>query len=304
MKTKIFTSVIAVSLLLAGCNKDEDILIDDPGQQQPDPDIEQELQYSVVAYLPGPGQYINEVVSGFSDITTEAEAISQAQKRLKDGLYVSLGGWGGYIVVKFNKPIQNTGDFDFSITSNSFDSSNEPGIVWVMQDANKNGEADDEWFELKGSHFGEEGYERNYWVKYSRPSEADSPTPWEDSNGEKGEVMWMGSYHNQPFYYPNWVREDSYILYGSRLPSRAYQDPVTGIWTNSPFEWGYADNMGSDFLKEGYKNLFKISNAVTAENQPADLKSIDFIKVQTAVNGNSGWLGENSTEICGFSLEN
>ena len=30
------------------------------------------------------------------------------------------------------------------------------------------------------------------------------------------------------------------------------------------------------------------------------LKYIDFIKVQTAVNTKSGWLGENSTEVFGF----
>ena len=43
----------------------------------------------------------------------------------------------------------------FAIQGNAFDSSNEPGIVWVMQDVNGNGLPDDEWYELRGSETGE-----------------------------------------------------------------------------------------------------------------------------------------------------
>ena len=38
--------------------------------------------------------------------------------------------------------------------------------------------------------------------------------------------------------------------------------------------------------------------------QPANLKYIDFIRVQTGVNAKAGWLGENSTEVFGFTDEN
>ena len=41
-----------------------------------------------------------------------------------------------------------------------------------------------------------------------------------------------------------------------------------------------------------------------ADGTPADLKYIDFIKVQTGVNVKAGWLGENSTEVFGFTDEN
>ena len=47
-------------------------------------------------------------------------------------------------------------------------------------------------------------------------------------------------------------------------------------------------------------NYFKISNAIDDKGNPVDLKYIDFIKVQTACNTKSGWLGENSTEVFGF----
>ena len=48
-------------------------------------------------------------------------------------------------------------------------------------------------------------------------------------------------------------------------------------------------------------NYFKISDAVTYDGKPANLKYIDFIKVQVGVNAQSGWLGEISTEVLGFT---
>lgn len=292
-----------MSLVFIACNKDGDIVIENPGDNNKPEDSGTILNYKVIEYLPAPGQYINDPTTGFSEIFTMEEACRQAEARFQKNLYVSLGSWGGYIVVKFDKSIVNSnGNYDFSISSNAFDTSNEPGIVWVMQDSNGNGIADDTWYELKGSYFGEEGYERNYWVKYYRP-EAKESTPWEDSNGESGVIEWMGSYHKQDYYYPAWIAEDSYTLYGSRLPVRAEKDDTTGIWTNYPYEWGYADNFGSDFIENERKNQFRISDAVTEDNNPANLTEIDFVKVQTAINGNSGWLGENSTEVSGFFVQ-
>lgn len=283
-----------LSLSLLSCNKDEDIVIDNP-EDKP----ELTLNYQVVEYLPAPGQYINEVANGSAQITSAQEACEYAETRFLKNDYVSLGGWGGFIIVKFNESIPNSGGYDFAISSNSFDSSNEPGIVWVMSDTNKNGLPDDVWYELKGSYFGEEGYERNYWVTYHRPG-AKENTPWEDSNGETGEINWLGNYHSQDYYYPQWIKEDNITFYGSRLPSRAEQDEVTGIWQNKPFEWGYADNFGEDFIEQTHQNRFKISDAITETNEEANLKSIDFVKVQTAINGTTKLLGENSTEVMGF----
>lgn len=287
-----------ISIVFIACNKDEDILVDNEENQIPS----KVLCYEVIEYTPAPGQFINDVASGLNEVMTPAQAKEWATKRLEDNSYVSLGSWGGYIIVKFNEKVVNSVGYDFSVSSNTFDTSSEPGIVWVMQDLNGNGLPDDVWYELKGSYFGQPGYERNYWVTYSRPL-AGEDTPWEDSNGETGFVEWMGRYHSQPYYYPQWIDADSYTLYGSRLPFRAIQDPVTGQWTNESFEWGYADNFGTDFFKKEYKNYFRVSDAVSEDNQPVNLPSIDFVKVQTAVNGGAGLLGENSTEVTGFYVE-
>lgn len=297
MKNKHLLLTAIVSFIFLGCNKD-DVIIGDTDNDIPD-SPSSSLNYSVIEYTPAPGQFINDATTGFADVSSQEEACKLAEERLAKNLFVSLGSWGGYIIVKFNESIINNGEYDFAIGCNTFDSSNEPGIVWVMQDSNGNGKPDDTWYELKGSHFGKDGYERNYWVTYKRP-EPGKNTPWSDSNGETGFINWLGNFHSQEYYYPNWVKEDSYTLYGSRLPLQAFQDPETGMWTNFPFDWGYVDNFGIDFIESKNWNQFRISDAVTEDNEPANIRSIDFIKVQTAINGSAGWLGENSTEVCGF----
>ena len=284
-------------VLVASCNKDDDIVIDAPDGPD-DPGVSatvSPLNFSVTEYLPAPGQYINENVSGFNDIYTMDEACRQAEKRLQSQNYVSLGAWGGTIIVKFKHAVLNNREFNFAIAGNSFDTSNEPGIVCVMNDENNNGEPDDVWYELKGSYYGKEGYQRNYWVTYFRP-EPGKNTLWKDCDGKEGYVNWLGSYHNQDYYYPNWIKPDSYTLHGTRLPLMAEKDPNTGIWSNPPFEWGYVDNQGKDVVKvkvndkEIEANAFRISDAIDENGNEIKLDKIDFIKVQTAINGDTNIL--------------
>lgn len=107
-------------------------------------------------------------------------------------------------------------------------------------------------------------------------------------------------------------RHGQLYAYGPCLKSRTYDQSGNGsYWVNGEYDWGYADNFGNDRLSEddnaaagAMKVYFKISNAVDKNGQPADLKYIDFIRVQTGVNAKAGWLGENSTEVFGFTDEN
>ena len=123
--------------------------------------------------LTAPGQFINELVSGgFTGTETSPEAaVAYAEERMKKNTWVSLGGWGGYIVVGFDHSIDNSssgykGGYNFSITGNAFKGSSEPGIVYVMQDTNGNTLPDDEWYELKGSEYGKEETVQDYAVTY------------------------------------------------------------------------------------------------------------------------------------------
>lgn len=264
----------------------------------------------VYEFIPAPGQYVNEtVVGGYTGESTHDEATAYAEKRFAANSFVSLGGWGGYIVVGFDHSIENSGGYDFSITGNQFEGSSEPGIVYVMQDTDGNSLPDDEWYELKGSEYGKDETLQYYAVTYYRPGPK-MDTRWTDNQGGSDCIDYLAAYHKQDYYYPAWVESDSYILYGVRLKDRTTQDPETGFWHNGSFGWGYADNVGGDMESQEnptatpVKNRFRISDAVNPDGSPANLTHIDFIKVQTGLNVKSGWLGENSTEVFAFTDEN
>ena len=273
----------------------------------------------VYDYTPAPGQFINELKTGGFDgtQTTREAAIAYAEARMSEvdnngnpnPIWVSLGGFGGYIVVGFDHSIDNSGDYDLGILGNSFSGSSEPGIVWVMQDENGNGEPDDTWYELAGSETGKSETIQEYAVTYYRPSGPQMPVQWTDNLGNSGEVDYLKQFHRQDYYYPLWIEEDSYTLTGTCLEPRNRDASGNGsYWVNAEYDWGYSDNyspvdrLTEDDNAEGEVNAnhFKISNAIDCECEPIHLDYIDFVKVQVGVNAKSGWLGELSTEVCGF----
>lgn len=258
----------------------------------------------VFEYTPAPGQFINELKTGGFDGTqiNPESAVEYAKNRLENENWVSLGGFGGYIVVGFDHSISNTRSYDFGVIGNAFDGSSEPGVVWVMQDENGNGFPDDTWYELAGSEHGKFETYRDYAVTYYRPTGTGMPVQWTDNYGGSGEVDYLAQFHDQDYYYPLWIGADSYTLTGTRLEARNYDQSGNGTyWVNPHYDWGYVDNFSpSDFNSSDKANLFRISNAVDFEGNPVKMNHIDFVKVQCAVNTKSGWLGELSTEVCGF----
>lgn len=258
----------------------------------------------VYEFLPAPGQFVNEYYTA----ANMEEACKYAEERMAQTAYVSLGGFGGYITVGFDHSIDNDGDWNIAVTGNAFDGSSEPGIIWVMQDENGNGMPDDTWYELKGSEYGKAETDQDYAVTYYRPSAPGMSVSWRDNRGESGTVEYLGAFHKQDYYYPAWVESDTYILRGTCLKARNYDQSGNGTyWVNPHYDWGYADNFSpTDRLTENDNynaapadNHFKISNAVTFDGQPANLRYIDFVKIQVGVNAKSGWLGELSTEVFG-----
>ncbi|MEG2120874.1 MAG: PKD-like domain-containing protein [Rikenellaceae bacterium] len=256
----------------------------------------------VYEFLPAPGQFVNED----PNIMTMSQAIANAENRLRKDIYVSLGGFGGYIVLGFDHSIENDGGYNFQVIGNSFDGSSEPGVVSVMQDENGDGLPNDTWYELKGSEYGKAETISDYEVTYYRPRSIQMPVEWTDNKGKSGSVDYLAAYHKQDYYYPLWAKEDSYVLRGTCLKSRT-REVTPGYWSNDSFEWGYADNFSllDRLTTDGNANAgsnanhFKISDAVTFDGKAANLKYIDFIKIHTGVNAKAGWLGEISVEICG-----
>lgn len=259
----------------------------------------------VYDYTPAPGQFIGDKYTA----TTPTEACAVALQRLQQSIYVSLGGFGGYIVVGFDHSIVNGEGYDFAVAGNSFNSSSEPGIVWVMQDENGDGKPNDTWYELAGSETGKSTTIRDYCVTYYRPSGVGMSVQWIDNLGGSGEIAYLPTYHKQDSYYPEWIDADSYTLRGTRLEARNYDKYGNGaMWILPPYDWGYADNYSSiDRLADGegsentaMPNGFDISKAIDHSGKSIELNFVDFVKVQTACNTSSGWLGENSTEVFGI----
>ena len=303
--------LIAALTITSSCNTDDVITetMEDNYRAKTETSVAE--QTIVFEYTPAPGQFINETKTGgfTGDETTPEAAIAYATQRMKNGTFVSLGAFGGYIVVGFDHSIDNTGNYDFGVIGNSFKSSSEPGIVWVMQDENGDGKPNDTWYELRGSETGKASTKQNYSVTYYRPKESKQPVQWTDSEGNSGEIDYLESFHTQDNYYPAWITTDSYTLSGTCLEPRNYDKSGNGsYWVQDEYDWGYADNFSatdrltneSNNNASANANHFKISDAIDKNGKSVNLKYIDFIKVQTGCNTKSGWLGEISTEVFGF----
>lgn len=252
-------------------------------------------QTIVFDYKPAPGQFINET----EEIKTQELANSDAMERMEKGHYVSLGGFGGYIIVGFDHSIQNKSGYDFYIKGNAFDKSSEPGIVYVMTDTNLNGIPDDVWYQLKGSNHGDVETTQNYEVTYSKPNDY-SDVSWIDNNNIEGSIDYLSEFHNQRTYYPTWIEANQYSLNGICLESNVFFNEKTKLYELSNLEWGYVDNFGTDYVKEIHANGFKIKNAIDNEGRDVNIDYIDFIKVQNAMNAKAGPIGETSTEVVSF----
>jgi len=275
--------VSAVVLLVVSCNDDNDV----------NPYIVSPCS-GVLEYTPAPGQFIGD---GFEAATPE-DACSYAFDRLNERKYVSLGGYGGYIIAKLSKRISPGGII--VVCGNPTESSSEPGIVYYMDDNNGNGLPDDgAWIEVEGSLHGTDEEQHGYSVTYYRPTEENSDVRWTDSDGEEGHIL-RNDYHKQASYYPAWIDSGSYTLSGIRLKCRAYDSSGDGsMWINPTYGSGYADNYSKDY-PELRKNInSRFGNKVIPDY--ANIFRIDshasFVKVQNSINASCGWIGEVSTEV-------
>ena len=216
---------------------------------------------------------------------------------------ILLGGWGGYIVLGFDHNVYNTQGKNLVVYCGG-SVAPEPGIIYLMDDVNGNGLPDDEWFEIKGSEINHPQCVRDYELTYYKPENAGDNVTWKDKFGNTGELPASNEWW--------WKKEaDSVKFTGTRLPNAYYNSAQEGkpeYWLVYPdlFKYGYAENGKGDVRKaaddysENLKgNLIDISDAIDKEGNPAQLKKIRFIKIQTGVFQQAGWLGEVSTEING-----
>lgn len=238
----------------------------------------------VYEYLPGMGQFVNELPKYAEGDDAEAMCRKcEAAIANNAGKMISLGGWGGYVTFGFDHAVENKEGRDIQILGNAFYmsgsteyGSSEPGIVLVSCDDNKNGLPDDTWYELKGCLYDDPQTNHLYQKTYTRA----------------GDTL-QNPFHKQP-YYPQWIAADEYTLTGALLPPQSVT--VSGQNVQRILDFGYVDNKPNTDL-EG--TSFDISWAVDADGQPVALQTIDFVRVYNAVDEILGMTGELSTEVAG-----
>lgn len=280
----------------------------------------------VLDFVPAVGQFTNALPAYDEGDTQEVmnEKVLAAIGNNKKGM-ISLGGFGGYVVVGFDHTITNvTGKRDFRVLGNAFYSaanpdsdapeggSCEPGVIMVAYDKNQNGMPDeDEWYEIAGSDYYHANTCRGYEITYYRPDENKQPVPsgnmsitdaeyirWTDNLGESGFLPKL-SFHRQS-YFPQWISDETLTFKGTRLPDNGINEsdnPDQPYYVLHPFDWGYADNHPNT----SDRSCIRIDWAVDTDGNPVELPGVDFIKVYTGVNQVNGWVGECSTEIIGIT---
>ena len=287
----------------------------------------------VLDYMPAPGQFTNKLPKYDDGDTQEImnQKVLNTIGNNNKGM-ITLGGYGGYVVVGFDHTIVNQPNKrDFRVSGNSFYSaanpdsgapdggSCEPGIIMVAYDANKNGAPDDdEWYEIAGSSHDDvtlepwyqkatdNGNDVNFYfndfeLTYTKPEnltpaagtdEFVNYIPWRDNKDGEGFIP-KNAYHAQSWF-PGWVTTNEITFRGSRLPQNGIDESGQGSYfVLYKFRYGYADNETN--TKD--ESAIDISWAVNSEGQRINLPGVDFIKVYCGVNQSNGWLGECSTEI-------
>lgn len=286
----------------------------------------------VLDFMPAVGQYTNALPkyeTGDTQQSMNAKVLRSIGNN-KRGM-ISLGGFGGYVVVGFDHTIINVdGKRDFRVIGNAFyaesnvgenvpeGGSCEPGVIMVAYDANKNGVPDNnEWYEIAGSSHLDSSKELwynkalvagndvksyfDYEITYYRPLKEPVTTEekqkyirWEDNQGKSG-YKEKNAFHDQS-HYPLWAQGDKITFKGTCLPQNGIDESGEGnYYVLYKFLYGYADNEVNS--KDG--SAIDISWAINDKGQKVNLPGVDFIKIYTGVNQENGWIGECSTEISG-----
>jgi hypothetical protein len=183
-----------------------------------------------------------------------------------------FGGFGGYAVFEFDHSVEKKGSDgeEILIGGNAFGNWNEPGVIWVSQDENNNGEPDDTWYELKGSHTLTPETLRRNAVTFIKGT----PVMWTDNLGSVGTCVELQRWPSEA---PAGLTE--FTLVGTCLNMSIARDPTLA---------GYVDVADNGRVS--------LSNAIQADGSPVDLPFIDFVKIVTALNYSDPTFGERSTE--------
>ena len=241
---------------------------------------------------------------------------------------ISLGNFGGYMTLKYDKAITDDPRHPYGIDFTVFGNSNggigfsEPGNVLVSEDGKK-------WYSLAGSDHYDSTTMWDYSVTYKKNPNS-KVADYEDNLGNKDTlgVGFTGTSYSMPDkkWYPlyDWKEgEDKAItftgtrVFGTAVPENKGLEngmasmPAFGYvdtHRNSSTVAGTGENVDLDAVPVGnpyikdydeYGDGFDLKWAVDKEGNPVDSSKlkIHYVKVQTASFVGAGAVGEKSTEI-------
>ena len=304
---------------------------------------------SIYAFLPAPGQFTNENVTtgGWGDAYN-----ADGSLKMNDSTGMSLGYFGGYVVYKFDKAVENkaTNPYgaDFIVYGNAFWGNSEPGCIQVSPDG-------ENWYDIAGSRYYNDDTVKNYSLTYKNPDVTEDAgiTAAGSNLGTLAPVTFTGSasgtittnsYHNHSWFplnanyfagrYGNAALDKvSELPFASRTLSNGVTDTLTlsgvklsNVSTSDTagYSFGYCDvhpnkELGGSVAYNPYQSFtsssdystktegtsggdpIDISWAVNADGTPADLDSIQYVRIYTGAAQMNGIFGEISTEALGVA---
>lgn len=194
----------------------------------------------------------------------------------------SIGTPGSYITLRFDTPViddpQNPQGLDFIVFGNAFYTGgnplrrwSEPGLVEVSADVNGNGLADDAWYVMPGSRDIAQGQ-----IPAGIPNPA---PPLVGTTGVTNPNVLDGNPANDDQEY-DWGYSDMTPVLAEYLDRYVRPD--------DPFTVGLTEGSGGG-------DAFDIAWAVDGAGAPANLSSINFVRVWTLVQ--DGGVGDPTSEI-------
>ena len=255
----------------------------------------------LVAYLPAAGQFMNEGANGSGWGGPFTATNSNKLKGLVEGYVttgVSLGAFGGYVVLDFGVPAKdeagnvtggiyndpdNAYGVDFILYGNAMGTWAEPGCVQVSLDG-------ENWYDLAGSlHYRPEGTDKgsaiwDYTVTYTNPVAADDDLDSGKTGTAEKAVTWSASCKTRPtstaapengsVTYNAWHKHSYFPLYNN------YFVALNGLSTSLN---GLAPQIGDlDLTSFGSYTAKSGTTASTLE-----LKGVKLVVPKTTSGGNS-----------------
>ncbi len=269
----------------------------------------------MVGYEPAPGQWVNDAFFNDPDVAL-GRPYADGFDEIGDSSLVSLGGFGGSIVLGFDHTVEdhplNPVGMDAVVFGNAFWVAQagppDPNTHWaecatieISLDVNANHEADDYWYLIPGSHITEpdEQFLAVTWDDnvdddtYPPPNAAwippDSAGTWTtyayelpyDVFGPVSVVNPSGDPTREGIF--GYAEYSPTVLLGDLNADDIVDDPMMApedfhTVPDDPFEVGITPGSGGG-------DAFDIAWAIDpATGLPADLPGFDFIRLTTAVN--------------------